>query len=36
MSGADRLISGLEIYGTADFIPPQKCANRANGRARDR
>jgi hypothetical protein len=36
MSGDDRLISGLEIYGTACFIRPQKCANWANGRARDR
>jgi hypothetical protein len=36
MSGADRLISGLEMYGTAGFIGPQKCANWANGRARDR
>jgi hypothetical protein len=36
MSGADRLISGLEMYGTAGFIPPKKCANWANGRARDR
>ena len=33
MSGAGRLISGLEIYGTADFIRPQKCANWANGMA---
>jgi len=33
MSGADRLISGLEIYGTAGFIRPQKCANWANGMA---
>ena len=32
MSGADRLISGLEMYGTAGFIPPQKCANWVNSR----
>jgi len=33
MSGAERLISGLEMYGTAGFIRPQKCANWANGMA---
>jgi hypothetical protein len=31
MSAADRLISGLEMHGTAGFISPQKCANWANG-----
>jgi hypothetical protein len=31
MSAAERLIRGLEICGTAGFIPAQKCANCANG-----
>ena len=32
-NAADRLISGLEIYGTADFIQPQNCVNWATALA---
>jgi hypothetical protein len=36
MSGADRLISGLEIYGTAGFIPAAEVRELGEQPTRDR